>query len=164
MKYLTLLLPLLLPIVSLAQQSSSQAIPLPIWKAPVPDKQGAYVVSINSICSVALERYDLEYKGKTYPIVECSIETVGGKTARFYYIDDREDSKKDENDSLLKPLKESIKGVLPEDEEKKREKLRVVKTYPESVLAASVEYRLGTEREILDLYQGLRDAWVATAP
>lgn len=152
-----------------AQQSAStrQPIPLPVWKAPVDESQGAYTVSLNSICSVALEHYDLQYKDQTYPIVECSLETVGGKTARFYYIDDREDSKKSDDGSALNQVKEAVKTLIPseeEEDEKKKEKLRVVKVYPESALTTTVEYRLATEAEIVRLYNSLRDAWVSSAP
>jgi len=164
MKVRTLLILSLLSSALFAQDNNPREILLPTWEAPLRESQGAYTVSLNSICSVALERYDLRYDDKTYFVVECSVETVGGKTARFYHISDQKPKKKD-NDSLLAPLKENVEKLLPEEnEEEEDERMRVMKVYPESALAATVEYRFRQETEVVALYHSLRDAWVASAP
>lgn len=160
MKYIVTLL-LIVPIGLLAQ---NQSIPLPIWEAPIPATQGHFTVSLNSICSIAVEHYDLQYEKKTYPVTECSIETVGGKTARFYFVKD--DKENTESDSPYKPAMEVAEIFLPEsdDEEKADNKYRVVKVYPQSSTSSSVEYRLKSKSEVIDLYRDLREAWLKWAP
>lgn len=160
MKIITLLL--LLTTIPLIAQSSDSPVPLPIWEAPIPKSQGEFTVSLNSICSIAIERYNLRYEKKTYPIVEFSIETVGGKTARFYYIDVKE-----KESPLLQPIKEAKEIFLPsgeEDDSMEDKKYRVVKIYPQSSTSTSVEYRLETESAVTDLYKELQSAWIKWAP
>jgi hypothetical protein len=147
-----------------AQETPQNKPTFPLWTAPLPNAQGSYAVSLNSICSVALEKYDLKFDDKVFPITECSIETVGGKTARFYFVDE---DKREKKDGPVEQAKDAIASVVPgmeENSEKDQKKLRVVKIYPESALAGTVEYRLSSEKKVTDLYQNLRDAWVASAP
>lgn len=161
------LIPFLLVITSLPlfAQDYASPIPLPIWEAPIPEVQGKFTVSLNSICSIAVENYDLQYEKKTYPVTECSIETVGGKTARFYFIDEDREQKEEEKDSPLKPVKEAANFFLPESEDEKNDdKFRVVKQYPQSSTASSVEYRLRSKTEVIELYRNLREAWIKWAP
>lgn len=148
--------------VILAQESPPKGPTFPLWEPPLPKDQGAFALSLNSICSVALERYDLEYKDKTYPVTECSVMTVGGKTVRFYYVEEKKDS---ESKNPIEAAKESVKSIVSGDsEEEDSKKLRVVKLFPHSSQTGTVEYRLSSEKKITDIYQSLRDAWVANAP
>lgn len=151
---------------SLQAQETPNKPTFPLWTAPIPTSQGAYSLSLNSICSVSLEKYDLKFEDKVYPITECSVETVGGKTARFYFVDE---NKKEKKDGPIEQAKETLATVVPgmeedEESEENQKKLRVVKIYPESSLAGTVEFRLSTAKKVTDLYQSLRDAWVASAP
>ncbi len=163
MKKLLLLLTFLLPHSSPAQQPAPNAPIMPLWDAPLPTSQGYYSVSLNSICSVAVERFDLEYKNKTYPVVECSVQTVGGKTARFYFLEEKESDEKNLVDSVQDSLKKAASGEQEADGDENG-KLKVVKIYPESSTSTTVEFRLGSEKKVLDLYQSLRDAWVTAMP
>ncbi len=157
-----LLLVLLTPVLLRAQENPSKPM-FPLWTAPIPTAQGAYAVSLNSICSVALEKYDLKFEDKVFPITECSIETVGGKTARFYFVDE---NKKQEGpvDQAKTAAAGLIPGMEDKESEDKQKKLRVVKIYPESAIAGTVEFRLSTEAKVADLFKNLRDAWIASAP
>lgn len=164
------LVPLFLVILSmpLVAQDYASSVPLPIWEAPIPESQGHFTVSLNSICSIAVEQYTLKYDGKSYPVTEFSIETVGGKTARFYHIDedkaDREKEKQEEKSPFM-PVKEAASIFLPEnDEEKASQKYRVVKVYPQSAISGTVEYRVRSKSEVLALYRNLREAWIKWAP
>ncbi len=149
--------------VLLAQESPPKGPTFPLWEPPLPKDQGAFALSLNSICSVALERYDLEYKDKSYPVVECSVMTVGGKTVRFYYVEEKK--KNSESKNPIEAAKESVKSIVSGDsEEEDSKKLRVVKLFPHSSQTGTVEYRLSSEKKITDIYQSLRDAWVANAP
>ncbi len=162
MKRIILIFTLLFPISSPAQEPPGHVPIMPLWDAPIPSSQGFYSVSLNSVCSVALEKYDLEFKGKTYPVVECSVETVGGKTARFYYVDEKESDQK----NLLESMKDTVteaSGVQGAEDDQNK-KLRVVKVYPESSTSTTVEFRLATEKKVVDLYQSLRQAWVTAMP
>lgn len=163
-----ILLLLLVTSLPLVAQDDPSSIPLPIWEAPIPESQGQFIVGLNSICSIAVEHYNLQYEKKSYPVTECSIETVGGKTARFYYIDedtaDRKE-KREEKKSPLNPFKEAASIFLPENDDKKNNnEYRVVKVYPQSSNSSSVEYRLKSEDEVLALYKNLREAWLQWAP
>lgn len=157
-----LFIPLFLFAATLLAQDTPRTSPrFPLWTAPLPKSQGAYAVSLNSICSVALEQYDLKYDDQTFPVTECSIETVGGKTARFYFIDEGEEEDKGLAGDLLKTAASAVPGLAGEDDD---QKLRVVKVYPESALAGTVEYRLASKAKVEDLYRELHDTWVASSP
>lgn len=164
------LISLAIPFVTIwtlsAQTTSDPAPPFPLWTAPLPNAQGAYVVSLNSICSVALEHYDLKYDDKTYPVTECSIETVGGKTARFYFVDDGKPENEDESPAgqVVEAVGTLVPVLTPEEQEEEQKKLRVVKAYPESALTGTVEYRLSSKAKVEALYKDLRDTWVASSP
>lgn len=170
MKTLLLLAVALAPMGLWAQDFPSNKPAFPLWTAPIPDSQGAYAVSLNSICSVALEKYDLKYEDKVFPVTECSVATVGGKTARFYFVDeDKKEKKKEDEDGPLGQVKAAVATVVPgmeedEDSEENQKKLRVVKIYPESASTGTVEYRLATKARVIALYRDLRDTWVASAP
>jgi hypothetical protein len=162
MKVPTILLVLLASSsVILAQESSPKGPAFPLWEPPLPKSQGAFALSLNSICSVSLERYDLEFKDKSYPVTECSVMTVGGKTVRFYYVEE----KKEDSKNPIDAAKESVKSIVSgNSEEEDSKKFRVVKLFPHSSQTGTVEYRLSSEKKITDIYQSLRDAWVANAP
>jgi len=167
MKILIFFAATLAPMGLIAQNSPVNKPTFPLWTAPIPTTQGAYAVSLNSICSVALEKYDLKFEDKVFPITECSIETVGGKTARFYFVN--EDKKQKNEKGPMEEAKAAFTPVISdlekdEDSEENQKKLRVVKIYPESALTGTVEYRLSSAKKVADLYQNLRDAWVASAP
>lgn len=152
------------PLILFGQERpTTPAMPLPVWEAPLPEAQGYFTVSLNSICSIAVERYHLEYEKKSYPVVECSVETVGGKTARFYFIKEEQEKK---SESPFKPVRDAAKVVLPdaEDEKNSDNPYRVLKQYPHSSLSGSVEYRLRSETEVIGLYRSLREAWLQWAP
>lgn len=133
----------------------------PVWDAPIPSSQGRFSVRLSSIGSLALESYNLKYEDKTIPVVECSVAMAGGKTARFYYIEEKneEEGKKD---PFIEPLQNALAAAAPatqNEDEDDNPNLRVVKAYPESALAATVEYRLGSQQAVISLYSKLRKDW-----
>ncbi len=152
MKKVILLVGLLfaIPLVASAQNR-------PMWRAELPG--GNYDVLLSSIGSVSTHEYVLD---RAVTVVEFTIATNTAVVARFYYIE---------------PLKPNApggygQGVLDNVQDKVTEATArvtgtaneplltgVVKTYPATTHAHTVEYRLQSRDDVTKMFKSVEDAW-----
>jgi len=141
--------------------------PYSIWTAPLKREQGSYNVAMNSICAVALERYTLRYHEKMYPVTECTIETIGGRSARFYYIGN-EEKKKKKDDSLAGEIKEEVDQVsevlIAKEALDNEAKGKVIKEQEQAAASRTSEYAFEHEGDVVNLYEDLMKKWLDSNP
>jgi hypothetical protein len=125
----------------------------PFWQASL--SGGHYMVRLDRIASISRHRYLLD---GAVIVDEITIDTNGQALARFYH---------------LTPVSEAIPGNSgARIAERGRELIdgaarrtgtdvhnMVVKKYPETTHARTIEYRLDTAAQLDSLYQSLRTAW-----
>lgn len=125
--------------------------PRRFWQANVAG--GNYMVAIDRISSISKHSYLIDGAAVVH---EVTIDTTGQALARFYYIEPPKTASTAAN-QLIDRSKQLV------DEYSKRSgndvSTMVVKKYPETTHAKSIEYRLLSEAEINALYNSVKDAW-----
>lgn len=124
------------------------------WEANLPG--GNYVVALSRISSVSRHKYILN---GNLVVDEVTIDTVGVALARFYFI---------------KPVTDEIQGnAVTKAADKTRALLdqaanrvtgggedMVVKTFPDTTHAKTIEYRVLSETQLAGLYASAKKAWL----
>ncbi|MEI7928404.1 MAG: hypothetical protein WCH40_07625 [Verrucomicrobiales bacterium] len=125
--------------------------PRHFWQASVPG--GNYMVAIDRISSISMQTYMLD---AAVVVHEVTIDTTGQALARFYYIEPPVTPSGGANQLI-------DRGRQVVDQIGKRtgndSGTMVVKKYPETTHAKTVEYRLLSETELDALYKSLKDTW-----
>lgn len=130
---------------------------IPYWKVVLPG--GAYVVRLDMIASVSLQRYVLDGAAR---VTELNITTPGVMQPRFYYID-------------VLPTSVPSAGVQAAIDQRQEEAAalarrvnpddplwtKVAKTYPTTTHAGTIEYRLETRAQLEQLYESVERAWIS---
>jgi len=136
---------LTLALGAFAQDSSPTPTPsptpsrLPIWECDLPG--GKYLVAVRSIVSVSKHEYLVD----GVRIVEVNVDTDGNMAVRFYYIAPPVSNSSVVQDAMdaAKEAADTITGkATPE-----RPWEKVVKTYPTTTHAHTIEYRLNHEND-----------------
>jgi hypothetical protein len=123
------------------------------WQATL--NGGSFMVALDQISSVSRHQYVLD---AAVIVDEVTVDTLGQVLTRFYYIT---------------PITEGAPGnVVSQTAARGREladrgakalgtdlQNMVVKTYPSTTHARSVEYRILSERDLTALYESIRTAW-----
>jgi hypothetical protein len=149
------------PLAAMRAQDASAPSPpgRDIWRAELPG--GEYMVRLSAITSLSRHEYILDGAAR---VVEVNIATSGSELARFYYVEP------------YPPQAPSAAGqrALDAIENKAKQatarldtgtlQSKVLKNYPASTHAHTVEYRL-TDRQALDkLFKSIEEAWVNGRP
>jgi hypothetical protein len=130
------------------------------WEATLPG--GSYAVAVTTITSVSMHDYYVEGVGL---VSEVTIDTTGTVTARFYSINASpsgaasavsEAAQRMAN--TLKKSGEGIAGVKVADP-----LTAVVKSYPTTTHAHTVEYRLSEKEEIEALFKSAKSSMITQA-
>ncbi|MDD5260391.1 MAG: hypothetical protein PHD76_00940 [Methylacidiphilales bacterium] len=126
----------------------------PFWRVDLPG--GSYVVALDSITSVSTHEYLVD---GTIRVKELTVDTTGNTTARFYYLAPVD---------VHAPggIGESIKGDIQQHFSDLMDKTgqgnlqtTVIKNYPTTTHAKTVEYRLISEEQVLSLFKSVESAW-----
>jgi hypothetical protein len=148
-----------MPLASVAAQEAS---PTPsdqlrrgIWRAELPG--GEYIVRLSAITSVSLHEYVVDGAAR---VAEVNIATSSSELARFYYIEPYPP----------KPPVPAGQKALSAIENKAKEasarfesgdlRTKVVKSYPTTTHARTVEYRLSDRESLSKLFNSIEDAWL----
>jgi len=130
-----------------ADQSSNPAL----WQAKF-NNGGHYLIKLGSISSVSRHEY---VANGTARVVEVTIAASGPIVARFYWLEPVG------KDSGLAPVQtgvsqlQSITQTATQNLDSNATKLKVVKDYPNTTHAHTVEYTLQTEDALKSLFQSL---------
>jgi len=122
------------------------------WEAKLPG--GEYVVNVIKISSVSKHRYVLN----GMEIVELTVDTDGNSLARFYAIGV---VGQNSDANIAKNAINRGKELLNQAGQRAGTSATpVVKEYPHSTHAKTVEYRLADEAEIDALFRSVKRAWM----
>jgi hypothetical protein len=123
------------------------------WQASV--NGGTIMVALNAITSVSRHNYVLD---GTLLVDEVTIDTLGQALTRFYFISPITQAVPNSTATLLADrgaqLLDQAGQLTGVDVQNK-----VVKKYPETTHAKTIEYRILSAEELTRLYDHLRKAW-----
>lgn len=158
---LTIILSLSLQIVALGQTPSPTPSPaptpesrLPVWRCELPG--GTYEVAIRAIVSVSIHEYVVDGVAR---VNELNVDTQGNMAARFYYLEPTAaKSPVGVGQSALDRVGELAKEAgqrVGADQVWQR----VVKTYPTTTHAHTVEYRVENEDQLKQIFSSAQGAF-----
>lgn len=136
--------------------TASAQVARPMWRTELPG--GNYSVALASISSVSTHEYIVD---KAVRVFELTIGTNGSVEARFYYVE---------------PIKAAAPGgigqsIIDKAQEKVQEGATriagdnaallstVMKDYPTTTHAHTVEYRLATRDDVTKMFKSAETAW-----
>ncbi len=135
------------------EKAGESAGPSRFWQATLGG--GHFMVALDRIASVSRHKYVLD---GALIIDEVTVDTVGQALARFYFIS---------------PITDETPGNTVSDVAKRGREMvekaaqragadvqnMVMKKYPDTSHAKSIEYRILSESELSSLYSSIRSAW-----
>ncbi len=127
-----------------------------VWECVLPG--GDYIVALRSIVGVASHTYLVQGGIRVY---EVNIMDQSSCEARFYYMETPLDgSAVSPAVSALSKL-EDIAAKITERTKTDKVWEKVIKDYPTSTHAHTIEYRLDSKKNLEALFQHLRKAWLS---
>jgi hypothetical protein len=150
----------IIPILAAAQDASPSPTPLqtriPLWRCELPG--GTYEVAIRSIISVSTHEYLVDGVAR---VTELNIDTQGNLAVRFYYLEPLTPNSplgigQSTLDKAQEIAKEAKGRVIPSGEAPWE---KVVKSYPTSTHAHTVEYRVDSKDQIDTLFNSADQAF-----
>jgi hypothetical protein len=134
-------------------KAGDSAGPARFWQATLGG--GHYMVALDRIASVSRHKYVLD---GALIIDEVTVDTVGQALARFYFITPITDAAPGNSITGLaarsRELVEKAADRVGTDVQN-----MVVKKYPDTSHAKSIEYRILSEAELTALYASVRSSW-----
>jgi hypothetical protein len=133
---------------------SDTSTPDAFWTANVPG--GQYMVALSRITSVSRHKYLLD---AAVLVDEVTVDTDGQALARFYTITPVPTPKTPV--SFAKEAADRSKEIAEKLIDRSGVKLQdmVMKKYPETSHAKSLEYRIMSDAELTSLYNSVENAW-----
>lgn len=124
---------------------------MPIFRAQLPG--GIYEVAVRNIVSVSSHEYLVDGAVR---VVEMNIDTLGSVLARFYFIEPNKP-----NIPVGAAAVDKAQELLKEAVEKTGQDAwkKVVKNYPTTTHARTVEYRLQTREDLNRLFEAAEEAF-----
>jgi len=134
--------------------SPSTAPGFPAWTGDLPG--GRLTIALRSIIAVTQHEYTVDGAAR---VVEVNVATTSTLLPRFYYIETLANA-------TPRGIGQSAVNTVVERLEDAAERAgadavwkRVVKSYPTSTHAHTVEYRLESRKQITKLYESVDQAW-----
>jgi hypothetical protein len=151
----------LLPLLATGQDASPSpsASPLPtripMWRADLPG--GTYEVAIRSIISVSTHEYVVDGVAR---VTEMNIETPGSLEVRFYYLEPITPTSpvgigQSAMDKVQELAEQAAGRVVPGEPPWEK----VIKNYPTTTHAHTVEYRLDSKDQVQTLFNSAEQAF-----
>ena len=130
------------------------------WEAKL--GEDSYVVAIDAITSVSLQTYTVD---GVMEVTEAAIDTRGSALARFYFIEKKDASsfapglseKMTPAIEMAKKTKETLENLA--GTENPLETQKVLKNYPTTTHAKTIEYRLKSKAAVKQLYENINKAF-----
>jgi len=127
------------------------------WKAELPG--GTYIIAHDSVNGVSSHEYVLDGAAR---VTEVNISTSGVMQPRFYYIEPLTpnvptNAGQGAADRAKSALEEAASRLLPGDPVW----AKVIKMYPTTTHAGTIEYRIETKQQLENLYKSLESSWIA---
>lgn len=124
------------------------------WQAKVAG--GEYAVAVARITSVSRHSYVLD---GTLVVDEVTIDTTGQALARFYFLQPL--GAENSPGGAAAGAVERAKGIVDRAEQRSGVDVgsMVIKKYPETTHARTIEYRLASQAELTNLFNSAKQAW-----
>jgi hypothetical protein len=135
------------------QQAPVQPGAIPLFRAQLPG--GTYEVSVRSIVAVSTHEYVVDGAAR---VVEVNIDTVGNLLARFYFI---EPNTPNAPSGIGSGAADKTQQLLAQAADKTGQDAwrRVVKNYPATTHARTVEYRLQNRETLMRVFEAAEEAF-----
>ena len=129
--------------------------PAGFWRCELPG--GTYLVALRNIQSVSTHEYVVDAAAR---VTEVTVATASSVEARFYYLEPMVVK----STSAAVPASIQTLQQRVQDAGKERAPVepiweKVVKNYPTTTHAHTVEYRLSTKANLEQIYSSLEQAW-----
>lgn len=134
-------------------KTGDSAGPNRFWQATL--SGGHFMVALDRIASVSRHKYVLD---GAVIVDEVTVDTVGQALGRFYYITPVTDSAPG---STAADVADRARELLERAADRAGTDVQnmVVKKYPVTSHAKTIEYRILTEAELTALYNSVRNSW-----
>ena len=134
-------------------KSTESSGPNRFWQATL--EGGHYMVALDRISSVSRHKYLLD---GAVIVDEVTVETLGQALARFYFISPVTDTTPS---TAVSTLADRGREIVEKAAERVSPGLQdmVVKKYPVTSHAKTIEYRILSEKELTALYTSVRTSW-----
>lgn len=125
-----------------------------VWRAVLPG--GTFVVALSAITSVSSHEFVVD---NTARVTEVTVATAGSLIGRFYYL---EPNVPEAPGGIGQSAITFMQDKLTEGAERTGSDAwkKVIKTYPASTHAHTVEYRIDSKEVLQKLYKNLETAWL----
>lgn len=125
------------------------------WQAELPG--GAYVVALDRISSVGKHEYLVD---GGFIVTEVTVDTVGSTIARFYYGEPyRPDVPSATGQTINRRVQDTLDLVKDRTGAAQTDRL-VIKNYPTSTHAHTIEFRINTKENLESLFQSVNKSWM----
>lgn len=149
---------------ALAQEETPTPTPtrsgeIPTWMVTLPG--GTYRVALSAITAVSQHEYIVDGAAR---VTEVNVSTRGTETVRFYFIEPNvPQAPGGVGQSAVEMIKERAQEAVSragaDDAWSK-----VVKNYPITTHARTVEYRLSNKESLIKLFESVQNSWVKNRP
>lgn len=135
------------------EKAGDSAGPNRFWQATL--SGGHFMVALDRIASVSRHKYALD---GAVIVDEVTVDTVGQALARFYYITPITDAAPG---STASDVADRARELLEKAADRAGADVQnmVVKKYPVTSHAKTIEYRILSEAELTSLYNSVRNSW-----
>ena len=126
----------------------------PFWRCQLPG--GVFLVALRNLQSVSTHEYIVDGAAR---VTEVTIATSSSVEGRFYYLEPISVSA---TQATLQQLQQHVQDLTSDhvgSDDKVWEK--VIKNYPTTTHAHTVEYRLTSKENLQQLYSSLEQAWMS---
>lgn len=136
-----------------AQTPTSTSRPDALWRCELPG--GVYLVALRSIVSISSHEYLVDGAAR---VTEVTVATASTVEARFYFLEPLASNTPAQ--ATLEQLQQRVQDLssshgAPADAVWQK----VVKTYPTTTHAHTVEFRLASKGDLQTLYQSVEQSW-----
>ena len=161
------LLPFLLlalePLAAQTPTPEATAVPaptrVPLWKCIT--SGGVYEVGLDRFVSVSVHEYRVDNVAK---VTEVNIDTVGNALVRFYYLEPAEtEVPTGVGQETLQKIRDIAEEAVDRSEQTQLLE-RVIKSYPTSTHAHTVEYRIASREDLKRIFDSAETAYRTHRP
>lgn len=129
------------------------------WRCELPG--GVFLVALRNIQSVSSHEYIVDGAAR---VTEVTVATASSVEARFYFLEPLSPNAASPAGgsaaATLQMLQQRVQDTATTHSPMEPVWEKVIKNYPTTTHAHTVEYRLGTKANLLQIEQSLEQAWV----
>ena len=135
---------------------ASTSRPDALWQCTLPG--GVYLVALRSIASISTHEYVVDGAAR---VTEVTVATNSSVEARFYYLEPMTPNASSPlvPTGALSVLTQHAQDLATSHSPVEDVWQKVVKTYPTTTHAHTVEYRLSSKANLQSLYTSLQQSW-----